>query len=74
MLSTTLQKAFLAALLLLLVTYHTTGLPTRRDLIEPDLGAHDCFEEKRGLIHLDLEAHNCEGREGRGYRGECCTY
>ena len=65
----------LAALLLLLAIDCATALPSiRRDLIEPDLGGHNCFEEKRDLVYPDLGAHNCEARGGRGYRDGCCGY
>ena len=75
MLPTTLQYISLSFLLLLLftTTHRATAFPVRRDLIRPDLGAHNCFEGKRDLIYPDLGAHNCGGGwAGRGYRGGCC--
>lgn len=72
MLPSALQSIGLTMLIFLLMTHRTTALPMRRDLIEPDLGAHNCFEEKRDLIYPDLGAHNCGGWGGRRFRGGCC--
>ena len=73
MLTTNLYATFLAAFVLLLTIDRAYAFPfVKRDLIEPDLGSHNCFEEKRDLIYPDLGAHNCEEREGRSYRNDCC--
>ncbi len=81
MLGAGIYSTFLTALVVLFTINGVTALPIlRRDLIEPDLGGHNCFEGKRDLIEPDLGAHNCYGwggrggRGGGGYRGGCCGY